>query len=45
MVVQLALIDYSMGVFQVYESLTLPFSCGAHLMASFNNDNNFNRIS
>ena len=33
------------GVFQVYESLTLPFSCGADLMASFNNDNNFNRIS
>ena len=33
------------GGFQVYESLTLPFSCGVDLMASYNNDNNFNRIS
>ena len=33
------------GVFQVYESLTVLFSCGADLMASFNNDNNFDRIS
>ena len=33
------------GVFQVYESLTLLFSCGADLMASFNNDKNFNHIS
>ena len=43
MVVQLALIFN--GVFQVYESLTVLFSCGADLMASFNNDNNFDRIS